>query len=79
MGWDTFSNGLKIYFQKFKWSNTSLTDFITSLQEGYNQSIPEGKLDLNEWSNQWLRTKGPNTISYTYEEAEGKITSFKLH
>lgn len=31
MGWETFSEGLKIYFKKFAWTNTTLHDFISSL------------------------------------------------
>lgn len=31
MGWETFTDGLKIYFDKYKWSNTELPDFIGSL------------------------------------------------
>jgi len=31
MGWETFSNGLKIYFRKFKWQSATLADFIHSL------------------------------------------------
>ncbi len=54
MGWETFSEGLKVYFKKFSWGNTTLQDFISSLQEGYNKSNPEGKLDLNEWAKAWL-------------------------
>lgn len=78
MGWETFSNGLKIYFKKYAWQNTTLHNFISSLQEGYNQSHPEGGLVLDDWANQWLRTKGPNKVSYEIEEQDGKIKSFKL-
>lgn len=39
---------------------------------------PEGKLNLNEWSDKWLRTKGPNRISYEYEEENGKFKSFRI-
>lgn len=67
MGWETFGRGLKIYFKKYKWSNTVLQNFIDSLQEGYNQDHPDGKLNLNTWADKWLKTKGPNTISYEYE------------
>ena len=31
MGWEAFTNGIKIYFREFKWKNTTLTDFIGSL------------------------------------------------
>ena len=31
IGWDTFCKGLHIYFDKFKWTNTTLPDFIGSI------------------------------------------------
>lgn len=74
MGWDTFSEGLKIYFKKFAWTNTTLHDFISCLKAGYDKNHPEGNLNLESWAQQWLRTKGPNTISYEYDvDASGKI------
>jgi aminopeptidase N len=79
MGWDAFSGGLKIYFKKFAWTNTTLHDFISCLQAGYDKHHPQGDLKLDEWANQWLRTKGPNKVSYDIEEENGKIKSFKLH
>jgi aminopeptidase N len=40
MGWDTFCSGLKIYFKKHRWTNTTLPDFIGALQQGYDESLP---------------------------------------
>lgn len=31
MGWDTFCKGLEIYFNRHKWTNTTLPDFIGAL------------------------------------------------
>jgi aminopeptidase N len=31
MGWKKFTDGLKIYFEKHKWGNTELPDFIEAL------------------------------------------------
>jgi len=78
MGWEAFTKGLKLYFQEFKWTNTTLHDFISKLQEGYDQTIENGDLDLKVWTDQWLRTKGPNKISYEYTHDDGVITSFKI-
>jgi aminopeptidase N len=46
MGWETFTQGLKIYFNKYKWGNTTLPDFISSIQQGYDDSKPYEPLDL---------------------------------
>lgn len=35
-------------------------------------------MNLNDWSEQWLRTKGPNKITTEVEEEGGKIKSFKI-
>ena len=78
MGWDTFSEGLKIYFKKHAWTNTTLHDFISSLQAGYDKNHPQGDLNLEKWADQWLRTKGPNKVTYHIDSQNGKIQSFKL-
>ena len=78
MGWDAFTYGLKLYFKEFKWTNTNIHDFIGKLQLGYNESYPEGDLDLEMWADKWLRTKGPNKIEYEYEHDEGVITRFRI-
>lgn len=78
MGWDAFTEGLKLYFKEFKWSNTNLKDFITKLQMGYNRVVGDGNLDLDDWTDKWLRTKGPNKLTYEFEEGHGVITSFKI-
>lgn len=51
IGWDTFSQGLHIYFKKHAWKNTELPDFIGALQEAYDKNYPNEKLDLSEWAN----------------------------
>jgi aminopeptidase N len=67
MGWETFCDGLKIYFKKFSWGNTCLEDFIGCLQQGFDQSTHANKFSLTEWGQQWLKTKGPNKVTYEYE------------
>ena len=78
MDWKTFCAGLKIYFQRFRWKNTSLEDFIGCLQIGYNENKPDEPLDLNEWSRDWLQTKGANRIQAEFDQADGKFTRFVL-
>lgn len=78
MGWETFCNGLKIYFRRHQWSNTTLPDFIGALQSGYDELHSDGALDLFQWSKDWLQTKGVNKFTYEYEQQEGKFTSFRI-
>lgn len=53
LGWENFSKGLYIYFQRHAWSNTVLEDFVLALQEHYN-SVSEQKIDLLQWAKIWL-------------------------
>ena len=58
MDWNTFCEGIKIYFDRHKWQNTVFDDFIVAMQEGYDKKNPdieaEKKLNLAEWGKQWL-------------------------
>ena len=78
MGWETFTQGLRIYFNKYKWGNTTLPDFISSIQQGYDDSKPYEPLDLTQWARDWIQTKGANKIKAEFTEVEGKITEFKI-
>lgn len=66
IGWDTFTAGLKIYFSRHKWGNTTLPDFIGSIQDAVNESDAEKKHDLHGWSKDWIQTKGSNRITHEY-------------
>jgi aminopeptidase N len=78
IGWETFTNGLKIYFNKHKWGNTVLADFIGAIQDAVNASSLENKPDLFDWSKEWIQTKGSNKIWHNYKVEDGKISEFKI-
>ena len=68
MGWETFCDGLKLYFETYKWKNTILDDFISCMQKGYDKTKGQTQpLDLNLWALDWLRTKGVNKIQANVE------------
>jgi len=67
MGWETFTAGLKIYFKDFAWKNTELPDFIGAMQRGYDGAGMDEPLNLNDWSTNWLQTKGVNKHSAEFE------------
>lgn len=67
MGWESFTDGLKIYFKRHKWTNTELPDFIQALQEGYDKNNASKDLNLSTWAQDWLQTKGTNQISAEFE------------
>ena len=68
MDWEPFCAGLRIYFNRHKWSNTTLDDFMRCMQQGYNENKPDEAepLDLDKWAQDWLQTKGVNKISSEY-------------
>lgn len=78
MGWEAFTTGMKIYFKEFKWTNTSLHDFIACLQKGNDLIRGQGTLMLDSWADKWLRTKGTNKITYEFTHEDGIIKKFKI-
>ena len=41
------------------------------MQIAYDENKPDEPLDLNQWSCDWLQTKGVSKISYEKEVADG--------
>lgn len=78
MDWEPFCAGLRIYFKRHKWGNTTLPDFLQAMQIGYDESKPTEPLDLDQWGKDWLQTKGVNKMSSEYEQADGKFTKFQI-
>ncbi len=72
VGVDKFLAGLRDYFQRHAFGNTTLTDLLSALERSSGR-------DLGEWSKLWLETAGINTIHPEFEvDAEGRYTSFEL-
>ncbi|MFB9906924.1 aminopeptidase N [Allokutzneria oryzae] len=72
IGLEDFLAGLRLYFQRHAWGNTTLADLLRALEEKSGR-------DLSEWSRLWLRTEGPNTVrpEFTVDGA-GRFTSFAV-
>ena len=74
IGDEFFSKGLKLYFEKYKWDNTTFDDFIGKMVE-----VAGGQLsDLSNLCNDWFKKAGLNEISLdmTTDEKTGKINKF---
>ncbi|MFK5633130.1 aminopeptidase N [Ornithinimicrobium sp. LYQ103] len=56
VGREPFRDGLRAYFAKHAWGNTSLSDLLTELE------TTSGR-DLRSWSQVWLETAGVNTLT----------------
>ena len=55
VGLDEFMAGLRAYFDKHAWGNTTLADLLVELEETSGR-------DLTLWSKEWLETAGCNTF-----------------
>ncbi|MDP2622769.1 MAG: aminopeptidase N [Actinomycetota bacterium] len=72
IGEDGFREGLRTYFRRHRFGNANLADFLAALQEGSG-------MDLVQWAARWLRTASLNTLSASYQAAEGVVTGMELH
>ncbi|WP_281964701.1 aminopeptidase N [Serinicoccus marinus] len=72
VGREPFRDGLRAYFAKHAWGNTTLRDLLTELE------ATSGR-DLSSWSQVWLETAGVNTLSPEVEVAQdGTISALTL-
>lgn len=82
IGHDTMRAGLHKYFQDFSWKNTTLPDFVGSLnwawEQSGNKSLGEN-FNFKEWCEQWLKTSGANVLEPLIEwNADSSIKSLVL-
>ncbi|HEX3592583.1 MAG TPA: aminopeptidase N [Pseudonocardiaceae bacterium] len=72
VGLDNFLAGLRVYFAKHAWSNATLADLLTALEEASGR-------DLSGWGAQWLQTTGLNVLRPRFAvDAEGRFTEFAV-
>lgn len=71
IGPDNFKKGMQNYFKKFAYQNTTLEDFINTL----NETSP---LDLKKWNPLWLQTTGVNTVEAEFQCQSGRLTQLEL-
>ena len=69
VGREPFTAGLREYFSKHAWQNTTLADLLGHLESASGR-------DLRAWSTLWLETAGVNTLRLDVTEDEnGAITA----
>ncbi|MCW2670264.1 MAG: pepN [Frankiales bacterium] len=72
VGQDAFLAGLRQYFRKHEWSNTTLQDLMVELEAASGR-------DLQSWATEWFETPGVNTLRGVFEtDHEGAITAFHV-
>lgn len=76
------SRGLKIYFDKHSWKNTTLPDFIGAMDEAWRESGNKSMgsdFDLTAWCDTWLKTSGVNILEPIVElRDDGTLKSLKV-
>ena len=72
VGYDEFFAGLRHYFKRHAWGNTTLADLLIALEETSGR-------DMSAWARAWLSTAGVNTLRPSLEvDNDGVITSFAV-
>ncbi|WP_375002301.1 aminopeptidase N [Aeromicrobium sp. CTD01-1L150] len=70
VGVDDFFAGLRSYFAKHAYGNTTLSDLLLELEQASGR-------ELDSWAAEWLQTSGVNTLRPRFETGQdGTFTSF---
>jgi aminopeptidase N len=74
LGETNFSNSLASYFKKFAWKNTTLNDFIGSIEPFWDEKAHG--FSLNDWHSEWICTAGLNVCSCKekFDGSAGKLS-----
>lgn len=70
-GEEGFRDGVRSYFKKYAFQNTSRKDFIAEIAHASKQ-------DLATWTKAWLQTAGPNRVQAKWDCSNGLISSFHI-
>jgi aminopeptidase N len=71
VGEEAFTTGIRNYFRRHAFGNTTLDDFLEALEESSGR-------DLQAWSKEWLETAGVNTLRPAAAIDEGRYRSFSI-
>ena len=81
MGIEGFRAGMRLYFQRHAFGNTTLVEFLDALQAGIGQDGMReagGERDLHAWAALWLETPSLNTLAASWEPRDGAIGRLSL-
>ena len=71
VGIDNFTAGLRAYFKKHAYGNTTLRDLLAEMETSSGR-------DLSPWSATWLETAGVNTLRPVIEISNGAYSSLAI-
>lgn len=77
IGHEIFSKNISNYFNKYKWGNTTLDNFMDELNNFENQSSHEA-YDLAKWQESWIKTAGMNAIEVEWDPTIQGKTQLKI-
>ena len=68
IGRKVLQEGLKDYVNAFAYKNAVLNDLVLCMNKAFKSLAPEEskQLDLVSWTDDWLKTTGPNTLEIKY-------------
>ncbi len=68
---EAFREGIRDYFKTYAYQNTTLSQFIGSLQK-------HTKKDLSHWADRWLRQSGADTVSASFKCEGDRLKAIDL-
>ncbi len=71
IGRDAFRDGMRTYFRRHAWSNATLDDFLSCLEEASGAT-------LDDWARLWLRTASVNTLAAQWQESSGQLSGLAI-
>ena len=71
MGLDGFRAGMRLYFRRHAFGNTTLAEFLDALEAGMREA--GGERDLHAWAALWLETPSLNTLAARWEAEDGRL------
>ncbi len=62
-----FREGLRTYFKTYAWKNTRRADFVGAIAAA-------SKVNLDDWTEKWLKTAGPNEVEIQFACEKDKVS-----
>jgi aminopeptidase N len=77
LGPAVLKEGLKTYFQKYKFKNTEAKDFLTEMALAAKK-LDVTAVDILSWSKEWLESAGCSSFSLKVVEENGVLKSMHV-
>ena len=71
VGLDAFREGMRVYFRRHAFGNTTLAGFLDAIGEGAGR-------DLHGWAALWLETASLNTLAARWETSGGRLAGLAI-